>query len=88
MEPLLLQMLTIRAFDDDSRPNGVLHEGIRQGLINGESRAIASAGGRREHHRSELDELFNHGGIWLCKKSSPRWKPPTTGCPSATPVMA
>ena len=30
MEPLLLQMLTIRAFDDDSRPNGVLHEGIRQ----------------------------------------------------------
>ena len=62
MEPLLLQMLTIRAFDDDSRPDGVLHEGIRQGLINGESRAIASTGGRREHRRSELDELFNHGG--------------------------
>jgi len=41
VEPLLLQMLTIRAFDDDSRSNGVLHEGIRQGSINGESRAIA-----------------------------------------------
>ena len=55
-------MLTIRAFDDDSRPNGAPHEGISQDLINGESRAIASAGGRREHRRSELDELFNHGG--------------------------
>ncbi len=31
-------------------------------MIHGESRAIASAGGRREHRRSELDELFNHGG--------------------------